>query len=270
MARRLQAELTESVSHNPGVYTELVRFGMEDIRKLIDQYTSDIKEYSRQQINSLSTRYLIAALRARQNFEKDFFDKLTDTRIKDVLARVDDEELNASQRKGITELLKSLRDRQGAGRLSRAQEHISSYFYMLAETHDRISAREIALNRLARVLNEYMGPDKNASYDQTRYQFVVRSEGAEVPLSGLSSGEKQLVSLFSTLALSADREYFVVIDEPELSLSVLWQERLLSDVFSLDACFDIIAVTHSPFIYGDKLAKYTRDISDHIRPARRL
>lgn len=262
--RRIQAEISESLGNGPDHYTELVRFGMEDIKELIDSFTSDIKEYSRQQINSLSTRYLTAALR-RQPFERGFFEALTDIKLRDVLARVDDEELNATQRKGISELIRSLRQKQGSGRRSRSQEHIGSYFYMLAETHERISRREVSLKMLASILNKYIGPAKIAEYDQTKYEFTIKSLGVEIPLSGLSSGEKQLISLFATLLLSKKEEYLIVIDEPELSLSVLWQERLIEDIISVESCKSLIAVTHSPFIYGEKLAHLTRDLNDHTK-----
>lgn len=260
--RRIQSEIVEAMSRDTG-FTELVRFGMEDISQLIDGFTSEIKEYSRQQINSLSTRYLVAALQSRQSFAREFFSKLTDNRIRDVLARVDDEELDQNQRVGLTNLIKDLRIRDASGRLTRQQEHIAGYFPMLANTHGRISKREEPLRALAAVLNKYIGPSKTASYDQTKYEFTIRVKDSVVPLAGLSSGEKQIVSLFATLMLIIDESVFVVIDEPELSLSVLWQEILIEDIFDTPSCANVLAVTHSPFIFGERLARYTRDLSDH-------
>jgi predicted ATP-binding protein involved in virulence len=261
--RRFRMDVEDSTSQNRISQGDIIRFGMEDIDRLINDYTASIKEYSRQQINSLSTSYLIAALKTRQNFDKSFFDSLTDQLVKDVLARVDDEQLNASQRKGLTDLIKSLRGRLNTGRLSRSQEHISGYFPMLAETHDRISQRERPVQQLARLLNKYISPSKKASYDATRYKFSIVIDGRDIPLSGLSSGEKQIISLFSTLALSGNQQLYVIIDEPELSLSVLWQEMLIEDVKSIEACRNVLVVTHSPFIYGEKLLKYTHDMGDY-------
>ena len=263
LAKRIQHDINENIGANQGNYLELVRFGMDDITSLIEGHSSEIKEYSRQQINSLSTRYLTAALQSRQSFPREFFSALSDKRIHDILARVDDEELNRKERVSITNLIKGLRSRENTGRLTRQQEQIASYFPMLAETHNRISEKEIGLQKLADLLNHYLNPTKHASYDQTRYSFSIRVDEASVPLSGLSSGEKQIVSLFSTLMLMQDERVFVVIDEPELSLSVLWQELLIKDLMSIDSCRNILAVTHSPFIYGTELAKFTRDLSDY-------
>jgi hypothetical protein len=45
-------------------------------------------------------------------------------------------------------------------------------------------------------------------------------EEGTLAMRTLSSGEKQIVSLFSHLYLSGQQLFFVIIDEPELSLSV--------------------------------------------------
>ena len=74
----------------------------------------------------------------------------------------------------------------------------------------------------------------------------------------LSSGEKQVVSLFSHIYLSGKKNYFVIIDEPELSISVLWQKRLLPDI--LKKCSGLIAVTHSPFIFDNELKRYAHSL----------
>ena len=263
--RRVRNEIELNLLSGGSAQTELVKFGMEDIERLIRGYVADIKEYSRQQVNSLSTSYLTVALRTRQSFDKEFFGKLSDKRITDILSRVDDEQLNASQRRGITEVIKGLRQRVSGGQLTRGQESISGYFPLLAETHDRISSRERPLQQLASVINRYIGPSKVASYDSTKYEFVISIDGDPIPLGGLSSGEKQIVSLFATLALTNEHNLLVIVDEPELSLSVLWQESLLIDIISLPSCRGLVAVTHSPFIYGEKLLSETKDLGDYSK-----
>jgi len=81
----VQMELAEAIPTSQGNYTEIVKFGMDDIERLLNQSTSDVKEYSRQQINSLSTRYLTSALE-EQRLEQSFMSSLSETRIRDVRA----------------------------------------------------------------------------------------------------------------------------------------------------------------------------------------
>ena len=37
---------------------------------------------------------------------------------------------------------------------------------------------------------------------------------------------------------------------------------MIDDIISISTCVNLMAVTHSPFIYGEKLAFFTRDLSD--------
>lgn len=263
LRKRIQDEIEMDSKTSTAGHIEIARFGMEDIKSMLDSYGSNIKEFSRQQINSLSIQYL-AGLGKNQGLDRYFFSSLTDERIRSVLGRVDDKELGVQERQDLTQLIQSIRDRTGTGRLNRAQENVAGYFKMIAEMHDRVSQREAALQSLATVLNRYIGPSKQAIYDPTAYKFSIRSGKTDIPLSGLSSGEKQIVSLFCTLALSPQIDHFVIIDEPELSLSVLWQELLLADIHEMTSCSELLVATHSPFIYGDSLARYTRDLSDSI------
>jgi predicted ATPase len=83
-------------------------------------------------------------------------------------------------------------------------------------------------------------------------------------MKDLSSGEKQIISLFSHIYLSGAPGYIVIIDEPELSLSVPWQKRFLPDILDTSRCNGLIAVTHSPFIYDNKLDIYAHSIDEYI------
>lgn len=66
----------------------------------------------------------------------------------------------------------------------------------------------------------------------------------------LSSGEKQILILMTQALLFEDQPVVYVADEPELSLHVKWQERLLESLRSLGREIQIIVATHSPDIVG--------------------
>jgi predicted ATP-binding protein involved in virulence len=53
--------------------------------------------------------------------------------------------------------------------------------------------------------------------------------------------------------LSGEKNYILIVDEPELSLSVPWQKTLLPDILNTGNCQHIFAVTHSPFIFSNEL-----------------
>lgn len=69
----------------------------------------------------------------------------------------------------------------------------------------------------------------------------------------LSAGEKQMLSFIAYNALYSNTP--IIIDEPEISLHVDWQRKLLKILTSQNTENQLIIATHSPFIYskyGDK------------------
>ncbi|EJQ98463.1 AAA family ATPase [Bacillus cereus] len=69
----------------------------------------------------------------------------------------------------------------------------------------------------------------------------------------LSAGEKQMLSFIAYNALYSNTP--IIIDEPEISLHVDWQRKLLRILTSQNTGNQLIVATHSPFIYakyGDK------------------
>ena len=66
----------------------------------------------------------------------------------------------------------------------------------------------------------------------------------------LSSGEKQILILLTEALLKVDEPVVYIADEPELSLHVSWQEKLLESLVSLGGNIQTIVATHSPDIVG--------------------
>lgn len=88
-----------------------------------------------------------------------------------------------------------------------------------------------------------------------------------VPIDSLSSGEKQMISLFARLYLYPGSK-IVLIDEPELSLSIDWQRRILMDVVNAPSCEQLVAITHSPFVFDNDLDPYAKSIDLYADPVR--
>ena len=84
-----------------------------------------------------------------------------------------------------------------------------------------------------------------------------------IHLDALSSGEKQMISLFARLYLYSGRK-IILIDEPELSLSLDWQKRILLDVIKAPNCAQVIAITHSPFVFDNELEPFAKALHTRI------
>lgn len=74
-----------------------------------------------------------------------------------------------------------------------------------------------------------------------------------------SSGEKQIISIFFYLYLN-EQKYFVIFDQPELSISINWQERLLEELS--EACTGYVVATHSHSIVTETQEDYLFSIDD--------
>ncbi|VDS10595.1 hypothetical protein PARHAE_03811 [Paracoccus haematequi] len=70
----------------------------------------------------------------------------------------------------------------------------------------------------------------------------------EVALSDLSSGEKQLLIFLSETVLQLGEPHVFIADEPELSLHIEWQEKLVPVLLELNPKAQILFATHSPDI----------------------
>jgi energy-coupling factor transporter ATP-binding protein EcfA2 len=67
----------------------------------------------------------------------------------------------------------------------------------------------------------------------------------------LSSGEKQILVIMLTALVQENRPSVMLMDEPEISLHIEWQQRLITLVRTLNPNTQIILCTHSPAIIMD-------------------
>ncbi len=85
--------------------------------------------------------------------------------------------------------------------------------------------------------------------------FVVTArDGRPVELSNLSSGEQHELVLLYELLFQAEKGTLILIDEPELSLHIAWQQQFLRDLLQITrlAQLQVLIATHSPQIIHDR------------------
>jgi len=85
--------------------------------------------------------------------------------------------------------------------------------------------------------------------------FILTGKNGEIPSSGLSSGEQHELILMYELLFKVKAKSLILIDEPELSLHVTWQQKFLDDLAMLTKLSDIdfVVATHSPSIVNGRL-----------------
>lgn len=72
-----------------------------------------------------------------------------------------------------------------------------------------------------------------------------------ITVHDLSSGEKQILIIYIQALMRDGHPFVFIADEPEISLHIQWQERLVSDIFKINPDAQLIFATHSPDIVGE-------------------
>ena len=78
----------------------------------------------------------------------------------------------------------------------------------------------------------------------------------------LSSGEKQLLIILLTVLVEDDQPYVLFMDEPEVSLHIEWQKRLIDLVMELNPHVQLIMTTHSPAVIMNGWMDAVTEVTD--------
>jgi ABC-type transport system involved in cytochrome c biogenesis ATPase subunit len=260
---RLRRGETESfqAGRSGSHYIELVSFGMEDVRHVISKLMIELRAYSLAQYNNLSASYLRDVIKGEaDNYVAKDINALDDNRITKILNRVSEIALSPEDKIVLRKKIKNIQNKK-KGETEINDRYLAHYFARLVAITSDISAREASIAAFVSVCNQYLMPGKSIVYDEISFAVkIVDDRGRDLDLSVLSSGEKQIVSLFSHLFLDETRNQIVIIDEPELSLSVPWQRLFLPDILASDRASFLLAVTHSPFVYDNALKPRAMDL----------
>ena len=78
----------------------------------------------------------------------------------------------------------------------------------------------------------------------------------------LSSGEKQILAILLTVLVEDNQPYVLFMDEPEVSLHIEWQKRLIDLCLELNPNVQIILTTHSPAVVMNGWVDSVTEVSD--------
>lgn len=133
---------------------------------------------------------------------------------------------------------------------------------------DHISALVDKHYRLAESLTIYrdivnsMFIGKTLEVNENQGLQIHLNDGATLDIESLSSGETQLLLILYSLLFTASSGSLVILDEPEISLHISWQQKLSSILLDVSRLrrLQIMVATHSPHIIHDKW-----DLTEELR-----
>jgi len=240
----------------------LIQFGMDDVQKRFNNIQNTIDKLFKDGFSEISSEILSQLLEDEEDVtDSDFLKTIEDNDVEILVARVGNR-MSEPKKERIRELLLK----------KEAKLKDSSRIFFLKKLIDIYSSQKELDNSVKKfrdVCNEYL-INKKVFYDESAIKISIKSErnSCDIVLNKLSSGEKQIISMFSKIYLSeGDKRFIVLFDEPELSLSMLWQKQLLPDIFKSGKCEFLLAVTHSPFIFDNVLDRYAIGLNEYVKPS---
>lgn len=151
------------------------------------------------------------------------------------------------------------------GLLKKFTGNLNAQGNVTKEDYNKIYARKILFENL--VNEAFKDTGKVIDNESDKLRFILDGK-TSIPADKLSSGEKQLLIILLTVLLEDGQEYILMMDEPEISLHICWQYKLIDWILQLNPNVQIILTTHSPMIFsngwGDK-AIYMEDITTNTR-----
>ncbi len=111
----------------------------------------------------------------------------------------------------------------------------------------------VRLELFSSFLNEHYHGKRVLTSRADGFVLLLADRGMLEPWQ-LSSGEQQVLALAFQILFVSEPGTLILIDEPELSLHVLWQSTLIDNLVAMGEARDVsfILATHSPTLIGDR------------------
>lgn len=247
--------------------SQFIHFGMGDVKNEIDEICDTITKISREKLDALSSDLLKTEIKGVFDIEHNKLTVADKEKLHSILSR---------QHIGLDEIEKNTIWQYINDNTIYNDNH-KALFYLLRKLvviYDSYAKYDQAIKNFSATCNKYLF-EKRFVFDEEFLQLKLYRDLGDgkkddsIELEQLSSGEKQIVSLFADVYLSKiDENFIFLIDEPELSLSIFWQKTLLPDVVKSDKCNLLFAVTHSPYIFENEFDKNTVGLNEFMKYSR--
>lgn len=117
------------------------------------------------------------------------------------------------------------------------------------DVYDELADR---IDLFIKIVNERFLKKKLTISRNEGFHFESTKNGKDIPLKSLSSGEQHILVLYYELMFKIKPGTLLLMDEPEISLHIAWQKRIISDLQEILKLtpMEIIIATHSPAVIG--------------------
>ncbi|MDR2362175.1 MAG: AAA family ATPase [Prevotellaceae bacterium] len=130
--------------------------------------------------------------------------------------------------------------------------HRSLNNFRLRATENPLDRHRIdRLQKWTDIVNSFFVTTQKSFVMKGREVFFKQADGYDIQLKDLSSGEKKLLIILIKALVQDENPFILLMDEPEISLDIDWQYRLIDTIRTINPSCQLIIATHSPAIFGD-------------------
>lgn len=233
-------------------------FGMGDVKKRIRNLLDKLRKDANSAYIEMNANIISELLEDSIVNYIGSFGKIDIHKVDVVIKRIGEERINNIDK------LRSFLSAEKNNNNSSNIEFLIYYLQKLVKIYDFQEAIDMKLSKFASVCSKYLS-GKRVEYDETMLTMHVYDDSdMKIDFDDLSSGEKQIVSIFSKVYLDVTSPCIFIIDEPEISLSIEWQKEFLKDIYESGKIALLIATTHSPFIFKNEYIDYAVDLDKYL------
>ncbi|AMC33764.1 AAA family ATPase [Janthinobacterium sp. B9-8] len=235
-----------------------INFGMSDVNKSIKSITSEILSSSVEWFSKINGQMLSQLVNGFEVTD-EMKNSISEPRSVEIVLERIGKNISISHKEQILNLVRS-------GEILKDHDPLVYFVANLLSVYEQQQENDQAIQSFTKVSNKYLN-DKEVVYNESNVtiEIVRKKNRRPVDIESLSSGEKQIISLFALLYLQKKNDLAIFFDEPELSLSIEWQKTLLPDIVDSGKCKFLFCTTHSPFIFENELERVTVDLAMYIK-----
>lgn len=237
-------------------FIEIIGAGMKDVQTLIEGKIHSVALSKQQTTEKTAQEYILDIIRGNiKNFSLSRLKNIDEKSLLSFVDVLDKSIFNKTDKEDLSKRILSLRNNKRKKAPTAEERYFGLYIEKLLHAQEKVQDLEKPLIMLNKLASKYIESNKYFDFLKSSKFSTDSYEEDSIELEGLSSGEKQILAMFSYLLLLDDNNFILIIDEPELSLSVPWQKTLIPDIMKTGRCNYIFAVTHSPFIFSNEYKK---------------
>lgn len=266
--RRVEVGLDKVFSNKHDEYrrhdlpSKYMGFGMQDVKCRIDSLLDEMRKDANTAYVDMTADIISDLLKNNPSSFSQISSIDDKHKIDVVIKRIGEDRIGNSEH-----IKKIISDEEGIGDFNQSTNFLRYYIGKLEKIYDKQRPLDTKLSKFAGICTKYLF-GKRVVYDESSLTMEVHDDyNNTIQFEDLSSGEKQVVSIFSKVYLDVISPCIFIIDEPEISLSIEWQKQFLEDIYNSGKIGLLIATTHSPFIFKNRyrdfvfeLEKYKKEV----------